>query len=525
VRRPLLDLDAALRAALGLNALLGAAAIGTWLVVAAAHIDDGYHVDHVAGAWMGLTRYAEQGTLYPPLHEGSFFGGTRYMPLPIVLNAVAATASREHLVSGKVVAALVMVALLALVWHTAVRMGAPRSLALGAAGAVVATFTALFAGTTIYGDALPVLLQVGAIAVVLRGTAPRAVAIAGVLAALAVTAKLSAFWGLAAVLLWLLVRDWRRIPLFVAAVASTGIAALGVAELASQGRFSENIRALAFSGFAGFEALLVDSPSKALDLLAARADATLLLLPVAALALAFAIHRRAPDPVTIAVLPAGAVTLVVLADEGTDFNHLLDLAVLAPLVAVGAYKRAATSVRLALAVLVAIAIALSLSELRHDAREAASALVHRETPERLRVPPLAGRVVEPSFSEDPGVDVQRDRMPVALDTFTLLRLLEEHPDWERELIARFDRREFATVVLIQDLDLADPWWSESHLGLGIASAIARNYRLAERLPGPVFRYRLYVPRSGATSAASSPTSTRSRPSTSQDGTAESSSSE
>ena len=168
---------------------------------------------------------------------------------------------------------------------------------------------------------------------------------------------------------------------------------------------------------------------------------------------------------------------------------------------------------------------VSLSELRPDVRQAASGLVHRETPEHLRPPPLDGILDGPVFSEDPSVEVERDRLPVALDSFTLLRLLEEHPDWERELVARFDRREFGTVVLIQDLDLADPWWSRSYLGLAVATAIDRNYGLSETVPGPVFRYRLYVPRSGQASTVSSATSTRSRTSTSQDGSAARSSSE
>ena len=234
--------------------------------------------------------------------------------------------------------------------------------------------------------------------------------------------------------------------------------------------------------------------------MADRADATLILLPVALVAVVVAAVRGRFDPVRIALIPAIVVTLVVLTDTGTDFNHLLDLSVLVPLVVAGAFAHAAAPLRLAIAALLAVAIVLSLSELRHDVRDAASSLVRRETPGRLHVPPLGGRLRASFFSEDPSVAVERDQLPTALDSFTLLRLLADHPDWERELVARFDRREFATVVLIQDLDLADRWWSESHLGFEVARSIHRNYRLAERLPGPVFRYRLYVPRSGAASS-------------------------
>jgi hypothetical protein len=518
VKRHALDVDTWASWAAWSAAALGVTAIASWMLVALAHIDDGYHVDHVAGAWMGLTQAADDGTLYPPLYEDGRFGGTRYMPLPIALNTAAAKVTGEYLVSGKLVGGLVVAVLLTLVAYTARRLGADWRISMACVGAVIATFTAFFAGTTMYGDALPVLLQLSAIGVVLQTTTKRAVSIAAVLAALAVAAKLSAFWGGAAVVAWLVLRDRGRLPAFVLAALGTGFAVLGVAEVVSEGRFGDNLGALAFSGFTGTHALLIETPQKLIELLGARSDATLVLLPVAIAVLVAGATRRRFDPVGLALIPAAVVTMVVLTDEGTDFNHLLDLAVLTPIVIAGAYGRASSGVlRLGFAAVLSLAIVTSLFELRQDVREAGSAIVRHQTPLRFRTPPGPAGLVKPYFTEDPSVAVERGAQPVALDSFTLLRLLGQHPEWRRDLIARFDRREFTTVLLIHDLDLSDPWWSESHLGLEVATAIERSYRFARSLPGPVFRYRVYVPRTGQTRTASATSNTKSRATTSQDG--------
>src|SRR5215470_16280801 len=64
---------------------VGVLGFGSWLILAAAHRDDLYRAGFVAGAWLELVRSAAHGLLYPPLFDGGYFGGTRYMPLTILL--------------------------------------------------------------------------------------------------------------------------------------------------------------------------------------------------------------------------------------------------------------------------------------------------------------------------------------------------------------------------------------------------------------------------------------------------------
>ena len=55
--------------------LAGMGAIVSVSLVVVAHLNDTYHIDHVAGAWLGLAKYASSGVVYPPLYDGTHFGG------------------------------------------------------------------------------------------------------------------------------------------------------------------------------------------------------------------------------------------------------------------------------------------------------------------------------------------------------------------------------------------------------------------------------------------------------------------
>ena len=68
-------------------AAIGVVAFASCGVVAAARVGDDSRLDSAAGSWMALAHYLNDRILYPPLYDGHFFGGTRYMQLSIVLLA------------------------------------------------------------------------------------------------------------------------------------------------------------------------------------------------------------------------------------------------------------------------------------------------------------------------------------------------------------------------------------------------------------------------------------------------------
>src|SRR5919109_1478572 len=48
------------------------------------------------GVWMALAQHLNTQGLYPELYDGHAYGGSRYMPLPIVLHAALARVTGEY---------------------------------------------------------------------------------------------------------------------------------------------------------------------------------------------------------------------------------------------------------------------------------------------------------------------------------------------------------------------------------------------------------------------------------------------
>ena len=112
--------------------LFGLAATVSVMGVGFAHLADRFRVDHVAGAWMALTHYAQDGIFYPPLFDGERFGGTRFMPLSLLVNLAFAVVGNDLIVSGKMasaVSALLLLVTAARVFSS-VRAGAAMTMAL-----------------------------------------------------------------------------------------------------------------------------------------------------------------------------------------------------------------------------------------------------------------------------------------------------------------------------------------------------------------------------------------------------------
>ena len=154
------------------------------LVAVIAHLDDAYAVDHVAGTWMALAAYVNEGTLYPPLYDGGVFGGTRFMPLPMLLQALGADVTGEYLVSAKLLSAVLLFALASYTFVLLRRRCSP-SVAFALSATLLVSGTGLVAATSIRNDTLPVLLQLVAISLVAASRTRTTVIAAGLLCGLA----------------------------------------------------------------------------------------------------------------------------------------------------------------------------------------------------------------------------------------------------------------------------------------------------------------------------------------------------
>jgi hypothetical protein len=468
-----------------------------WLFLAAAHVDDRYQLDHVSGVRMALAQSFDRGTLYPPLYDGQSYGGTRFMPIPIVLHGSLSLLTDEYLISGKLLSYAAMLALLTTMVILLRKLRCPLPAALILPALVLTTKTGLATSMDMRADVLPLLLQVLAVWIVASTGRRGATVAAAALAAIAFMTKLSAIWAPIAIFIWLVTRDRKRLASFsVAYVVMVGTLTLLFTGL-TEGRIMENVFGLSVSGITGHSLLL--APYRFVHLMVEVATTAWAAVPLVALATWIAMKERRGSIYLVSLYVAFAVLLVVLTDVGTGWNQLIDVVVLSALVIgefaarvrVGASELDGPPARI---VGTAIGLALlwvTLSGLIVTLAPAVKATVAGEV--SYRKDPLSGRTSsDPSIlSEDPYVPLSLGQVPLVLDPFMLPRLAEKEPEAIPDLIRRIETKEFDIVVLVEPLEPVDrSWWSDLDLGIDVARAISSAYTYAGRAQG----YYLYEPR-------------------------------
>jgi hypothetical protein len=472
-----------------------------WIATAAIHAADAYGDDRTSGSWLVLGERADEGTFYPPLFDGHSFGGTRWMPLPILTFALAHRLGGHGYLPAKLAVYAVGVALLTALYLCLRIFETPRSVAVGLLAVFVASGAGFNAVTTIAGDALALVFALLALyTVAAEGDRPRMdrMIVAAALSSLAVLSKSSAVWAIVAIAIFLLLRrEWRLIGPFVGATIAFIAAGVALADLASSRRFLTNLHELSVAGYGGPMHLLIDTPVRLISLAEQFDAAILMLVPLAACVVLLRASSRSFTVFDCALPVVVIVTIGVLADAGTYENHLLEAsAVVLVLVgslwssppdglgsrqALGLIVPAATCV----ALIVGIATTLKpiAGETRSDIRAHGS----------LRYgPQLAAGAVRPGqtlLAEDPGIPYELGRRPVSSDTFMLPRIARSHPAAVALLIRKIRGQRFAKIVL--DVPVTDSsHFAEGDFGPAIISEIKQSYKLRREVGG---RF-VYAPR-------------------------------
>jgi hypothetical protein len=472
----------------------------SWMVIAVAFVDDNAGIGWVEGTWLALARYVNEGVLYPPLFNGSSFGGTRDMPLQFVIHAGLARITGEYLVSGKLLAYTSAVALYALLFVVCRRVSGSWVLAIGLVSAVLSTGPGLSDALAPRADTLPVALQLGALHAVTRRSpsSSRATVLGGFLCTLAFFTKLTALWGGISLVAWLAVHDRRRLRVLLLSVAVSVGVLLAVFELASDGRMSQNL--ITFATVGGHLSVK-GTLNKFIDFGLSYASAAWVLVPFALSAVGAGVVRRRVTVFQIGLLTSAAILMLVLADTGTLGNHLIDVEVLTAVVAAevvhleGGHSHGLVPQLLLVAILWG-----TLTSYEAHVRPATAVAVHTLLGSRTGYeagPPL-GRVLKPNdrvLTEYPYLAVSRGQEPVVLDAYTLVRIARDHPEWQNAFIRQIRRHRFTKIVLSHRLDPRNAWFRSFAFGTPIATAIARSYRLAAVPPGQSYaHYYIYEPK-------------------------------
>jgi hypothetical protein len=478
-------------ASIPLVALAAALMLAT-SAIGAIHIEDRYRIDTASGARVALARYFDEGTLYPPLYDGENYGGTRFMPLPLILHGLAAKVTGEYLVSGKALSYLTMLGVVALMLLLLRRSRSPWPLSLVLVAIVFATNTGLNGTMSLRSDSLPLLFQLGALATVDGRPSRARDASSALIAAAAFMAELSAIWAPLAIALYLWITDRKRAIRFVTTFITAAAALFGMVAIASGGRVVANVLGLAGAGIRGPSAILV-APYRFLTLLAEEALAAVVLLPFAVVGIIRELRERRPSLLSWSLAICTIIVVVVLTDIGTGWNQLVDLVVLEALV-VGrlAGSLGASRTTMHNAVVAASLWAGVIGGASVVVPAGLDALAAARDPKLWSSKPL-GRESGNILSEDPFVPVSMSRDPVVLDPFMLPRIGERNPDAIEDLIRRIDAREFDLVVLTTALEPPDKeWWRDYHFGSEVTEALARSYSSIGRTQG----YFLYEPAEG-----------------------------
>lgn len=513
-RRDILPLSTAFISAVSI--IVALTAVLVWAFIAVAHGGDAYLLTHVSGHRIALARYLDAGVLYPPLYDGRNYGGTRMMPLSILLHASAARLTGEYVMSGRLLSCVILVLLAVAVFRVLRNLECPSSVAAILSAFVLVTepghrvaFSALMA------DGLAVLLQLLAVWSVTSYRGRTGTVMSAVLSALAFMTKFSALWAPMAVMTWLMMRKRNGLWLFASTYVVLVAIFIGTTGVISEGRFFENVFGLSLAGMDGVRQVL-HSPTHLIRIMFGNTPALWALVPVAVLGLAINLARGQPSIYDISLICHIPLLFLIFGDIGADANHLLDLAVLGVLV-IGhassslsraleeqsAVSRPLRSRRLTVVQTVVLLFALWMTTthlvvLVPDVYEARAALSSSRNANHR---PLEGWITahDRILSEDPYVPVALGQLPVVMDPFMLLRIGKRHPDAVQALIERIDAREFNVVILTAPLERTW-WWEQFHFGSDVAQAIDRSYDFSGGAEG----YYVYTPAHSTGKAAGRP---------------------
>jgi hypothetical protein len=195
--------------------IVALAIVLVWAFIGIGHARDTYFLNNNSGHRMALARSLNAGVLYPPLYDGRNYGGTRIMPLSILLHGSAAKLTGEYVMSGRLLSCFILLVLALVIFRVLRDLQCPSSIAAILSAFVLITEPGYRVGfSALIADGLAVLLQLLAVWSVTAYRRRTGIVIGAALSALAFMTKFSALWAPMAVATWLTMRKRNGLWLF-----------------------------------------------------------------------------------------------------------------------------------------------------------------------------------------------------------------------------------------------------------------------------------------------------------------------
>jgi len=451
-------------------------------------------VDMVSGTWTALAIDVRDGVWYRPLLGPDGYGGTRYFPLWLILDAGLMRLGLSPLAAGHAISLVSALALVVGARRLLRSLEVPPGAAWSLAMLTLCTSAGMLALTTVRGDLLPAALSMWGLActvAIVRDRRPaQALAVAAALFSLAIFAKPTSIYAVAAAVAVLAVngrasRGWTLAGL-AAALAAAMVLAVNVA---SGGRMFETLRACASSGATFWN--IVHAPLAFLYTLAHQDPMTSVIVALFVAALCLAQKEIWHELPTWAAVASLAALVAVNASPGIDFNHDVDFLAFALLFVgfqVARNRLPGSLTTLALAAAATLSIVLFFYNVRELRRLGQQASIE---PVRAYLRELDGAGDGGPVSSDnalfPSVDGRRSSL---VDPFMFQLLRRRDARFERDLESRLTSQRFSAIVLQAD--------SQTDVGRAILadlfgdrfmSTLESQYALAKRFPP----YSIYRP--------------------------------
>jgi hypothetical protein len=436
-----------------------------------------------AGAFLALAIDLTRGIFYRPLIDDTGIGGTRYFPLVFVLNALLIRLGLNPIAAGRLIAVASAAALVWAAFRLLQELGVSRSWAGALAPLTLCSSPGVFAVNTIRGDLAPATLDLWGVVFAVRGLRRGRAADVGASIAcfvLAILGKASAGYAVAAMaLVYALNGKPRRGLVLLTATLAAAAALVVLANLASDGRMLDSMRACMFGG--GLSNTL-RAPMSAVYVLIRQDPLCSLLLILFFVSLMTLPAEGWKEPLTWLALAAMAMTVFLFASPGVDINHLLDFYVIA-LLFVGCQAARgrlfpALTVR-AIAVGALFTMFAAYLDVRHS-------MIDGEISERSTVRALVRDVRvpgKPIFASDGFIPSAEGERSYMLDNWMYEMLRRTDPRYDAALQEKLAQGYFGAVVLQTDERGTGLLYGDTFL-----PALQSQYELAGRFnPYVVFK--------------------------------------